>query len=78
MSLLKNHGSGSGGDIVIEYRDESEVSFVFGKRTVPEGVKVLNPAFDVTPAQNITAIVTEMGVFEPGELRKNICCEARK
>lgn len=60
----------TGGDIVIEYRDESEVSFGFGARTVPEGVKALNPAFDVTPGENITAIVTEKGVFAAAELGK--------
>jgi methylthioribose-1-phosphate isomerase len=55
--------------IEIEQRDESEVANGFGERTVPQGVKALNPAFDVTPAQNITAIVTEKGIFKPGELK---------
>jgi methylthioribose-1-phosphate isomerase len=59
----------TGDDIVIEYRDESEVSTRFGVRTAPEGVAVLNPAFDVTPAKNITAIVTELGVFAPEDIR---------
>jgi len=60
----------TGKDIVIEYRDECEITNGFGIKTVPEGVKVLNPAFDVTPAENITAFATEMGVFRPGELEK--------
>ncbi|MDH5669169.1 MAG: hypothetical protein OEY86_14290, partial [Nitrospira sp.] len=34
----------------------------------PKGVSVYNPAFDVTPAEFITAIITERGVFKPGEL----------
>jgi methylthioribose-1-phosphate isomerase len=60
----------TGKDIVIEYRDESEVTLGFGARTAPEGVKALNPAFDVTPAENITAIVTEKGIFDASELKQ--------
>jgi methylthioribose-1-phosphate isomerase len=56
-----------GSEIVIEQRGEKEVTEGFGTRTVPEGVKVLNPAFDVTPAKNITAIVTEQGIFRGSE-----------
>ena len=52
----------SGEDIPIEERHESEVTCAFGKRTAPEGVKVYNPAFDVTPHQLITAIITEKGI----------------
>ncbi len=62
----------TGDDIVIEYRHESEVTSRFGVRTAPEGVAVLNPAFDVTPAKNITAIVTEQGTFAPDELSSSI------
>ena len=58
----------TGDGIVVEHRDESEVSQGFGLRTVPKGVRVLNPAFDVTPAQNITAFATEWGVFAPDDL----------
>ncbi|HEX5648006.1 MAG TPA: S-methyl-5-thioribose-1-phosphate isomerase, partial [Nitrospira sp.] len=36
----------------------------------PDGVAVYNPAFDVTPAELITRIITERGVFKPGELAK--------
>lgn len=52
----------TGKEIPIEERDESEITARFGVRTAPEGVKVYNPAFDVTPHENITAIVTEKGV----------------
>lgn len=52
----------TGADIPIEQRDPEEVTCGFGRRTVPEGVKVYNPAFDVTPHELITAIVTERGV----------------
>ncbi len=53
----------SGNEIPIEERSPEEVTSGFGKRTAPEGVKVFNPAFDVTPARNITAIITEKGVI---------------
>ena len=55
----------TGADIPIEQRDADEVACGFGRRTVPEGVKVFNPAFDVTPARMITAIVTERGIVRP-------------
>ncbi len=59
----------SGNEIPIEQREPGEVEFIGGIRVVPKGVKVLNPAFDVTPARFITAVVTEQGVVKPGELR---------
>jgi len=52
----------TGADIPIEERDAHEVIKGFGQFTAPEGVKVFNPAFDVTPNENITAIVTEKGI----------------
>lgn len=55
----------SGKEIPIEERDHSEVEFIMGNRILPEGVKVRNPAFDVTPAENITAIITEKGIAYP-------------
>ncbi|MCP9448545.1 MAG: S-methyl-5-thioribose-1-phosphate isomerase [Nitrospira sp.] len=59
----------SGADIPIEQRDPSEVITVHGSRSIaPKGVSVYNPAFDVTPAEFITAIITERGVFKPNEL----------
>ncbi|MFZ5352709.1 MAG: S-methyl-5-thioribose-1-phosphate isomerase [Bacillota bacterium] len=53
----------TGVDIPIEERNEAEVTCGFGRRTAPEGVKVFNPAFDVTPNELITAIITEKGVL---------------
>lgn len=53
----------SGNDIPIEERSPEEITNGFGRRTAPEGVTVFNPAFDVTPAKNITAIITEKGVI---------------
>lgn len=54
----------TGDDIPIEERNELEVSCGFGRRTAPEGVKVFNPAFDVTPSELITAIITEKGILK--------------
>lgn len=51
--------------IPIEERNIEEVTCRFGVRTVPKNVKVYNPAFDVTPHENITAIVTEKGIVYP-------------
>ena len=62
----------SGKDIPIEYRSPDEVTTIGGKRLVPKGVKALNPAFDVTPARLITAIITEKGVFKPSELKTKL------
>ena len=55
----------SGAAIPIEQRDPREVTHGFGRATAPEGVKVYNPAFDVTPAERIAAIITERGVIRP-------------
>lgn len=52
----------TGEDIPIEERHQDEVTCAFGKRTAPEGIKVFNPAFDVTPHELITAIITEKGI----------------
>lgn len=52
----------SGEEIAIEQRNEDEVTHLHGNRIAPEGVKVYNPAFDVTPHELITAIVTEKGI----------------
>jgi methylthioribose-1-phosphate isomerase len=54
----------SGAAIPIEERAAEEVTQGFGRRTAPEGVRVYNPAFDVTPARLVTGIVTEVGVIE--------------
>jgi methylthioribose-1-phosphate isomerase len=62
----------SGKDIPIEYRSPDEITTIGGKRLVPKGVKALNPAFDVTPARLITAIITEKGVFKPSKLKAGL------
>jgi methylthioribose-1-phosphate isomerase len=51
-----------GSKIPIEERHEGEVTFLMKQRTAPEGIKVRNPAFDVTPNHLISAIITEQGV----------------
>ena len=52
------------GDLIpIEQREREEVSHGFGRQTIPDGVDVYNPAFDVTPASLITALITERGVI---------------
>lgn len=53
----------TGADIPIEERDAAEITEGFGKRTAPVGVKVFNPAFDVTPHDLVTAIITEKGIL---------------
>ncbi len=55
----------SGKDIPIEQRDAKEVSHIFGKALAPRGMKVFNPAFDVTDHGLVTAIITERGVIHP-------------
>jgi len=54
-----------GEQIPIERRPEEEVTHVFGVRVAPAGVRVENPAFDVTPHAYVTAIITERGVARP-------------
>jgi len=51
-----------GSKIPIEQRNKNEVTHIGGKAIAPEGVEVENPAFDVTPAKYVTAIVTERGI----------------
>ena len=55
----------SGDQIPIEQRSREEVTHGFGRQTAPEGIDVYNPAFDVTPAALIKAIITECGIIEP-------------
>jgi methylthioribose-1-phosphate isomerase len=56
-------------DVTIEQRDGGEVANVLGQlRIVPEGVDVINYAFDVTPIELVTGVITEDGVFSPAEL----------
>jgi len=55
----------SGEKIPIEERDPREVTHGFGRQTAPDGVAVYNPAFDVTPAGLIAAIICDRGVIQP-------------
>ncbi|QDU94854.1 S-methyl-5-thioribose-1-phosphate isomerase [Lignipirellula cremea] len=55
----------SGAEIPIEQRASEEITHGFGRQTAPDGVKVYNPAFDVTPAEYIRGIITERGVIQP-------------
>src|SRR5215212_4538639 len=59
-----------GAAIPIEQRDAQEITEPFGKLTTPIDAKVYNPAFDVTPAELIAAIITDRGVVHP------VCAEA--
>ncbi|MCU0520153.1 MAG: S-methyl-5-thioribose-1-phosphate isomerase [Anaerolineae bacterium] len=68
----------SGDLIEIEQRPAEEVTHVMGRQVTPDGTAAENPAFDVTPAEYITAIVTERGVVRPpfgGNLRVLMGCE---
>jgi methylthioribose-1-phosphate isomerase len=65
-----DYNTPTGFDIPIEERDPREVTHVLGKTQIaPDGVNVLNPAFDVTPARYITAIITEKGAFKPQDIQ---------
>jgi methylthioribose-1-phosphate isomerase len=61
----------AGSDIPIEQRDSKEVSHIFGKQLAPKGMKIFNPAFDVTSQDLISAIITEKAVIVP-PYRQNI------
>jgi len=56
-------------EVIIEERDPREVLYIEGRRIAPEGVEVWNPAFDITPPELVSYIITEKGVFKPEELR---------
>ena len=60
----------NGGLIPIEERSHDEMTHIDGVRIAPEGVEVINPAFDVTPAAIISGIITEKGVVYPPFERK--------
>lgn len=60
-----DRGSPTGESIRIEERREEEVTHIAGQRVAADGVGVFNPAFDVTPNNLITAIVTEKGILRP-------------
>lgn len=61
----------TGDDIIIELRDEKEVTHVNNKPICIDGVKIINPSFDITDNSLITGIITEYGIFKPNELNKN-------
>jgi len=61
--LAKEHGTATGDGIPIEERPAVEVTHHGGKQLTPNGVGIRNPAFDVTPAKYVTAIITERGVI---------------
>jgi len=61
-----------GSGIPIEERHPSEIYQIGDTDICPAGVEFYNPAFDVTPAELITGIITEHGVFAPGELREKL------
>jgi methylthioribose-1-phosphate isomerase len=63
-------GIKTGDDIPIEQRAADEVASFGGIKTAPEGADVYNPAFDVTDARNITAVITEKGVIEKPNTEK--------
>lgn len=60
----------TGDEIPIEQREAEEITEAFGKRTAPVGVKVYSPAFDVTPARLVDAIITEKGVVKKPSLER--------
>jgi methylthioribose-1-phosphate isomerase len=65
----------TGAQIPIEQRDSGEISNGLGRQTAPDNVSFYNPAFDVTPADLVTAIITEKGVAKPPytESLKTLC-----
>ena len=52
-------------DVVIEMRNGTEVTGIGDKKTAPDGINVINPAFDMTPPELISGIITEKGVAKP-------------
>ena len=56
---------GTSENIIIEQRKASEVTGIGDKRTAPDGIDVINPAFDMTPPELISGIITENGVAKP-------------
>jgi len=67
IDLATPNGTG----IPIEEREPEEITRGFGKQTAPDGIKVYSPAFDVTPAALITAIICEKGILRP-DYTKNL------
>ena len=68
----------AGGDIVIEQRPAAEITWIGGTQAAPADTTVYNPAFDVTSADLVTAIVTERGIVDPADtagLRRVCDCD---
>ncbi len=65
-----DRNAATGKDIPIEERKPEELIYVGSKQTAPNKSKVFNPAFDVTPNELITAIITESGVYENKRFRR--------
>jgi len=61
--------SATAADVAVEYRDPRSVIEFDGVPTAPSGVRALYPAFDITPPELVTAIVTDRGAFAPGAIR---------
>jgi len=57
-------------NVIIEERRSEEVTHIGSQRIAPEGVNVLNPAFDITPLKYVTAVICEDGVLRKGDLVK--------
>ncbi|MDO9464962.1 MAG: S-methyl-5-thioribose-1-phosphate isomerase [bacterium] len=62
----------SGKQIPIEQRSPEEITNLYGKRIAPKNINVYNPAFDVTPARLISAIITECGIIKKPDKKKII------
>lgn len=57
-------------DVVIEERNSAEVTHFGGRRIAPEGIDVLNPAFDITPLKYVSGVICESGILSSMELKK--------
>lgn len=62
----------TGDEIPVEERNREEVTHINSAPICPVGVNIINPAFDVTPAEYITGIITETGIYKPSELKNAI------
>jgi len=66
----------AGSELKIEERGSQEVTHIGGRRVTPKGIEVLNPAFDLTPVELVTAFITEKGVLSPQSLKAETLPEA--
>jgi len=65
-------------DVIIEERDPEEVTHFCSEDVAPKGVKVLNPAFDITPLKYVSAIICEKGILSREELKRSTTAERKK